>query len=105
MTAFRATLEELEDADLLLHLVDASSPRFEQHIVSVENILRDLTLDAKPRILVFNKTDRIGNELARNLAVRFNAITLSALDPSTFGPLLKAIENYIWDRNWAEIKV
>ena len=105
MAAFRATLEELEDADLLLHLVDASSPRFEQHIVSVENILRDLNLDTKPRILVFNKTDRIGNDLARNLAVRFNAITLSALDPSTFGPLLKAIEDYIWKRNLAEVKV
>jgi GTP-binding protein HflX len=105
MTAFRATLEELEDADLLLHVVDASSPRFEQHIASVENILRDLSLDAKPRVLVFNKTDKIGKELAHNLAVRFNAISLSALDPSTFGPLLKAIENYIWDRNWAEVKV
>jgi GTP-binding protein HflX len=105
MAAFRATLEELEDADLLLHLVDASSPRFEQHIISVENILRDLNLDTKPRILVFNKTDRIGNDLARNLEVRFNAITLSALDPSTFGPLLKAIEDYVWDRNWAEARV
>jgi GTP-binding protein HflX len=105
MTAFRATLEELEDADLLLHVVDASSPRFEQHIASVENILRDLSLDAKPRVLVFNKTDKIGKELAHNLTVRFNAISLSALDPSTFGPLLKAIENYIWDRNWAEVKV
>ena len=105
MTAFRATLEELEDADLLLHIVDASSPRFEQHIISVENILRDLGLDAKPRILVFNKTDRIGSELAQNLAVRFNAIALSALDPSTFGPLLEAIEDHIWDRNPAEAKI
>jgi GTP-binding protein HflX len=105
MAAFRATLEELEDADLLLHLVDASSPRFEQHIASVENILRDLSLDAKPRVMVFNKADKIGKEPARNLSVRFNAITLSALDPSTFGPLLKAIEDYIWDRNWAEVKV
>jgi len=105
MVAFRATLEELEDADLLLHLVDVSSPRFEQHIVSVVNILGDLALDAKPRILVFNKTDRIGNEQARNLAVRFNAVTLSALDPSTFGPLLRTIENHIWQRNGAEVKV
>jgi len=105
MAAFGATLEELEDADLLLHLVDASSPRFEQQIVSVENILRDLGLDAKPRILVFNKTDKIGKEMTRNLAVRFNAITLSALDPSTFGPLLQAIEDHVWDRNRVEANV
>ena len=68
MAAFRATLEELEDADLLLHVVDASNPRFEQHIASVENILTDLNLQDKPRIMVFNKTDKIGGEEAKNLA-------------------------------------
>jgi GTPase len=98
MSAFRATLEELEDADLLLHMVDASNLRFEQHMESVENILRQLGVEEKPRLLVFNKTDRIADEEAKNLAVRYNAITISAITPSTFGPLLRAIEEYVWDR-------
>ena len=105
MVAFRATLEELEDADLLLHLVDASSLRFEQHIESVENILHQLDLAEKPRLFVFNKIDRLPDEEAKNLAVRYNAITISALNPSTFGPLLRAIEEYIWDRKMAEVKI
>ncbi len=105
MAAFRATLEELEDADLLLHLVDASNPRFEQHIESVENILRELQLNEKPRIFVFNKIDRIGDEEARNLAARYHAVTISALDPSSFGPLLRSIEEHIWTERWAEAKI
>jgi GTP-binding protein HflX len=103
MAAFRATLEELTDADLLLHLIDASNPRFEQHIESVENILRELNLDKKPRLLVFNKTDKLSFEEAKNLSIRYNAVTISALDPSTFGPLLKAVEENIWETKLAEI--
>ena len=104
MAAFKATLEELEDADLLVHLVDASNPRFEQHIESVENILRDLNLQDKPRLPVFNKTDKISKEVAQNLSSRYNAVTISALDPLTFSPLLQTIEEYVWDRKLAEAK-
>jgi GTPase len=96
--AFKATLEELEDANLLLHIVDISNPLYERHIESVENILRQLDIMEKPRLLVFNKIDRIDHEEALNLATRYNAVTVSALDPSTFGPLLKAIEEYVWER-------
>jgi GTP-binding protein HflX len=105
LSAFKSTLEELEDADLLLHLVDASNPRFEQHIESVGNILRELHLTEKLRLLVFNKTDKISAEEAKNLAVRYNAVTISALDPSTFTPLLKAIEENIWTEKLVEVKV
>jgi GTP-binding protein HflX len=105
MAAFRATLEELEDADLLLHLIDASNPRFEQHVESVENILRELHLAEKPRFLVFNKIDRLDKEEAQNLELRYNAVVISAIDPSTFGPLLQAIEECIWNRKLAEEKV
>ena len=96
--AFKATLEELEDADLLLHVVDISNPRFERHIDSVEKILEQLNVMDKQRLLVFNKTDRVDREEARNLAERFDAIGISALDPSTFGSLLKAIEAHIWEQ-------
>jgi GTP-binding protein HflX len=99
VTAFRATLEELEDADLLLHVIDASNPHFEQQIESVEKILSDLHLNEKSRLLVFNKTDKVSKEEATNLAMRYNAMTISALDPSTFSPLLKAIEGHIWAEN------
>ena len=96
MAAFRATLEELEDADILLHLVDVSNPRFEQQIASVENILSELHLDDKKRLLVFNKTDKLQSEEVVNFKKRFDAIILSALNPSTFKPLLHAIEESIW---------
>ncbi len=96
--AFKATLEELEDANLLLHVVDISNPQYERHIDSVENILRQLDIMEKPRLLVLNKIDRMNHEEALNLAMRYNAATVSALDPSTFGPLLKAIEEYVWER-------
>ncbi len=94
--AFRATLEELEDADLLIHLVDASNPRFEQHISSVEKILTDLGLNDKPQILVFNKVDRLTAEGKEALIRRYNAVGISALNPLTFKPLLDAIESRLW---------
>jgi GTP-binding protein HflX len=56
MRAFKATLEEMEDADLLLHLVDVSDPAFEQRIDTVEEILKEIKLDNIPRRLVWNKT-------------------------------------------------
>jgi len=96
MAAFRSTLEELEDADLLLHLVDASSRRFEQHMESVERILDELGLAGKQRLLVFNKIDRISAEEADNLCKRYRAVAVSARDSSTFAPLLEAVEEYLW---------
>lgn len=97
LAAFKATLEELEDADLLIHLVDISSPRYEQHIYSVESILKDLKLEAKPRMIVFNKADRVQPDEAANIAARHGASALSAKRPETLAPLLKAVEFRIWE--------
>ena len=105
MAAFRATLEELEDADLLLHVVDVSSPRFEQHMASVEKVLSDLNLLDKKRLLVFNKTDRLGAEEARVLAERFHAVPISARNKITFPPLLAAMERDLFDGKLEEAKV
>ena len=96
MTAFKATLEELEDADLLLHIVDVLTPRFEQHIESVENILEELHLLDKPRLLVLNKTDKLEKGEAEKLARRYHAVAISALDSATFQPLLNAIEERVF---------
>ncbi len=103
VTAFKATLEELEDAHLLIHIIDVSNPRFEQHIHSVETTLQELLLSEKPRLLVLNKIDRITPEEARNLSLRYNAIAISALDSLTFAPLLREIEEHIWNRKLLEI--
>jgi GTPase len=97
MAAFRSTLEELEDADLLIHLVDISNPRFEQHIGAVEAILKDLGLEAKPRTIVFNKSDMVDRGTTDNIISRYGAVAVSALDPQTLRPLLGDIESRIWE--------
>jgi GTP-binding protein HflX len=94
--AFKATLEELKDADLLLHIVDISNPRFEQQIKSVEKILSDLGLTGKPVLLIFNKEDLVKKEEVEAVCNRFNAISISALRPETFHTLLSAIEVKLW---------
>ena len=105
MAAFKATLEELEDADLLLHIVDASSPRFESHIASVEKVLSDLNLLDKKRMLVFNKIDRLSSEEAETLAERFHAVPISARNKKTFTPLLAAMEGDLFDGKLPEANV
>jgi GTP-binding protein HflX len=91
--AFRATLEELHEADVLLHLIDVSNPDFENHITAVEEILAELDIASKPTIRVFNKEDRFEDrELLETLCRRFEAIALSALHPESFDPLLEKLE-------------
>jgi GTP-binding protein HflX len=60
VNAFRATLEELEDADLLVHVIDASNPDWPRQRAAVDALLEELELNRKPRLLVFNKCDREG---------------------------------------------
>ena len=59
VNAFRATLEELREADVLVHVLDASNPDWPRQRVAVDEILHELELDAKPRLIVFNKCDRV----------------------------------------------
>jgi GTP-binding protein HflX len=94
--AFRATLDELQDADLLIHVVDISHPRFEEQMAAVEKILGELDLGRIPRLLVFNKIDRVDPQEVKALARRFEAVPISALDPATLGPLLAAIEDRVF---------
>ena len=96
--AFSATLEEMGDADLLVHVVDASDPDREQHIRAVEAILADLGLSEKPRVLVWNKADRLEPTDAEHLARHGGGFVVSSLDRSTFGPLLLAIERALWQQ-------
>ena len=60
--SFRSTLEEAASADLLLHVIDISDPRFEHHIGVGVDVLSELGLQSTPRILIFNKIDQVGND-------------------------------------------
>jgi GTPase len=95
--AFRATLDELSDADLLLHVVDVSHPRCEDHMEAVHGILKELSLDRLPRLVVLNKADRVPPETAAAMARRLGGVPVSALHPETFGPLLAAVEARLWE--------
>lgn len=85
--AFRATFEEARSADLLLHLVDASYPRFWDHVETTEQLLAELELSAVPRLLVFNKADRLPPEARLALARDHGAEVISATIKSTLVPL------------------
>lgn len=97
VNAFKSTLEELEDANLLIHLVDISNPHFEAHIESVNNILKELGLDKKPVILVFNKIDKISPQQAETICNRYDAIGISALNKNTLIPLIDQIKTRLWE--------
>ena len=97
--AFKATLEELEDADLLLHVVDLANSRFEEQIGAVERILQDLELDRLPRLLVFNKVDLLSPQEVEACCRRFGAIPVSALQRHSFLPLLAELERRFWPQN------
>ena len=60
--SFKSTLDEVREADLLLHVVDISHPDFEEHISSVNQILQDIKSNDKPTIMVFNKIDAFKNQ-------------------------------------------
>jgi GTP-binding protein HflX len=96
MEAFAATLEELHDADLLLHVVDASSPRMEEQIRAVEGILERLSLNHIQSLLVLNKCDRLGPQEAADLSKHLMGIPITALNPQTFSGLLEQMTRVIW---------
>ena len=92
VAAFRATLEELEDADLLLHVVDAADPRMEAKLEAVERILTELRLDGIPRLVVLNKADRLPPHQAEGLAKRYNGVAVSAIRRLGLAELIHAAE-------------
>ena len=95
--AFRATLEEMGDADLLLHVVDAADPDRDQHIRAVDAVLTELELADRPRLLVWNKCDRLGPAEVEHLTAHGGGYPVSAMDRATFGPMLLAIERAMWN--------
>ena len=93
VAAFRATLEELADADLLLHVVDAADPHLEQKLQAVEKILEDLHLNETPRLLVLNKADLLAEHEVEGFAKRFGGIPVSAVTRQGLKELIHAAED------------
>jgi GTP-binding protein HflX len=96
--AFRATFEEAQDADLLLHVIDVSDPAQQDHVKTTEKVLAELELERKPRILVYNKMDRADArtvaQVVENPAVI--SVAVSATDQSTLAPLLEKMGELIF---------
>ena len=93
LDAFRTTLEELSEADLLLHVVDSSNSEFQEQIETVEEVLRELDLNHIPSLIVANKIDLVNPEIIQWLKKQYQAITISARQPETLPALLQAISN------------
>lgn len=97
VASFRSTLEEAREADLLIHVVDASHPQWEEQMHVVDGVLEDLGLTEGERVLAFNKVDRITHEEEASLRERIRAfeptpaVFVSALDPGGLEPLLETI--------------
>lgn len=90
--AFKATLEEVVQADLLLHVVDSSHPHAADQIQAVNDVLAEIGAHGKPALMVFNKTDRAAPELVRHfLELHHPAVAVSAKTGEGIEGLLEAI--------------
>jgi GTP-binding protein HflX len=94
--AFRATFEEARDADLLLHVVDAADPCQDEHIDTTERLLVKLGLEQVPRLVVYNKTDKIDGRRATTLVKKNDAVAVCALDQQSLLPLLARMERVLF---------
>ena len=99
VSAFRATLEEIADSDLLVHVADASNPRVLQQIASVGKIIADLHYNEIPQLIVLNKTDLLSGDgvetLTRQITLDSGAqcVSISAIRRETLRPMVEAIAN------------
>ena len=90
--AFRATFEEAADADLLLHVVDASDPAHDEHVATVLGVLEELDLSEIPRLFVYNKVDLLEpGELRAIARARPGCVLVSATRRETMRPLIERI--------------
>ncbi len=106
--AFKATLEEVVAADLLLHVVDVSHPKAEEQIVAVNAVLEELGAIAKPTLMVFNKIDRfqMNGEFARHRERFPNAVAVSAKTGEGIPELLAEIGTALRPiREFVELKI
>ena len=79
--SFKSTLSEIEESDILLHIVDISHPNYQQHIDSVDIILNEINCGDKETIIVFNKVDKLKNMSLKNSKTK---IYISAIEKLNF---------------------
>jgi GTP-binding protein HflX len=92
VAAFRATLEELADADLLLHVVDTAHPALDEHIVAVERLLEELDVADQPTVLVLNKIDCLDPTILAAIVGRRGGVAVSAGTGEGMAALLARIQ-------------
>ena len=102
LNAFRATLEELGESSLLIHVADISDPLLDEKIESVEKILVETGYASIPRITILNKADRVNKEIAYNISKRYNAAVISAKDKNTTGAFFELLESKLAELNGTE---
>src|SRR5262249_28552891 len=92
VAAFRATLEEVVEADLLLHVMDASAEDFEEREAAVDAVLREIGAAERPRIAVLNKADKVvATRLSALQSARPGSVVVSALERTGFDELGTAV--------------
>jgi GTP-binding protein HflX len=99
VAAFRATLEELEDADLLLHVVDVADEHLEAKYRAVEELLGELGLTDIPRLVVMNKADLAPPGQAESLARRYGGVAVSARRRAGLAGLIEIAEERLGERS------
>jgi len=96
LDSFATTLEELNEADLLIHVADISNSGLEDQIESVSNILNSLNLKEIKTILALNKSDKLSKAQAGNISLKLNGIPISAINSSSLLELKREIESIIF---------
>src|SRR5438046_8030105 len=91
VAAFRATLEELADGDVLLHVVDASHPALDEHLRAVRDLLEELEVADRPTVLALNKSDRLDAPV-EPLVARLGGVAISAATGAGIDALLAAVD-------------
>jgi GTP-binding protein HflX len=95
VAAFRATLEELEEASLILHVIDVSSPHSTEQEDEVDKVLKELGLEDRPRLRVMNKIDRLSENEREAIRAANGGVLVSALDGTGLDHLIAAIDRQL----------
>jgi GTP-binding protein HflX len=96
LEAFRSTLEEVLEGDLVLHVVDAASPEIDTHMETVNSLLDELGAQDTPRLVVLNQIDRVPPERWQELKERYGAVLTSAVTGEGMDALLLEIERRLF---------
>ncbi|NNG00639.1 MAG: GTPase HflX [Desulfobacteraceae bacterium] len=97
MAAFRATLEELEVSDVLLHVIDVSNPRCIDQMDAVDRIVVDLNLSHLPKVIALNKIDLVATDVVEKYKRQTRGIPIQANDNRSLVPILTALSAVISD--------